>query len=421
MKVKVQKGNKRSLQEAEAAGRTLDQLSKEGVENYRDGNYIPNREAKSEMEIILDNALLKAKQVKKTHKGRITNPLFIGGAGAGKTAIIEKWAKDQKQFGPDGIYLMTVVSSHLDTGDMGGLRIADRETGKTKRLGIEDFEEMNKRASVLFLDEVNMAKSSIVSQLYKIINEQSDPGDPTGNSKLKKLLFTVGAMNPSEQEMQTYINSLPPELKQKYDNFDFETYRGAQPMNHALWSRFVPYWVEPDVDDFKRYIKDSFEKQTNKWSNVQFDEQGFAIDDEGEEEDDDNWLGLTQKEVETSLKQTLGRQEIAMHILNDPRFDFDDYADTNASRMYGNGRALMPRDFETALDNCDGTKKDFLASARRNLNSMKYQLLVDILSNYTDNNDKANDVLKRFSTQSKMFGGAGLKPRAYDQMRELGL
>lgn len=421
MKLKVQKNNKKTLQEAEAAGRTLDELSREGVKRYKEGDIIKNNEAKSEMETILDKALAKAIEVKRTHKGRVVNPLFIGGAGAGKTAIIEKWAKDQTQFGPDGLYLMTIVSSHLDTGDLGGLRIADRETGKTRRLGIEDFQEMNVRPSVLFLDEINMAKSSVVAQLYKIINEQSDPGDTTGRSRLKRLLFTVGAMNPSEAEMMTYINSLPDDLKSKYDGFDFDVYRGAQPMNHALWSRFVAYWVEPDVDDFKKYIKGSLDAQIDKWSNMQFDENGFEIGADDGDDEDYGWLGITRKEAEDSLKAALGRKEIAMHILNDPRFDWDDYADTNRSRVYGNGRSMMPRDFETALDNCDGTKKDFLASARRNLNSMKYELLVDILSDYTDKNDKANDIFKRYGTQSKMFGGAGVQPRAYDDMKEFGL
>ena len=70
--------------------------------------------------------------------------------------------------------------------------------------------------------------------------------------------------------------------------------------------------------------------------------------------------------------------------------------------MNGNGLILTARTLTNLLQNCDGTKEDFLDNWNNFCNSTKKTMVEGILANYQDVDDKANDALKG-GTESEVF------------------
>lgn len=100
-----------------------------------------------------------------------------------------------------------------------------------------------------------------------------------------------------------------------------------------------------------------------------------------------------------------GQLGIATKLLKDPRFSFDDKTDIDNSHDAeeegkGNGLVLNYRSFTNCLYNSDGTKADFLDLWNDYCNSMKKQTVAEILKDYKDVEDKANDALKQGSESS---------------------
>lgn len=351
---------------------TIDQLIKNG-EKLEGGD-----ELRGEIADVLQDCYEQAAISRVTGERAWINPLFIGPPGAGKTQIVENWCKSK------GIICVTKIVSQLDAGDVGGAIAADIENQMAVRLGTSEFQQLNAAPSILFLDEINQAKPDVLSQLFTIINEHRDPKDPSGRSKLRNLLFTVGAMNPSEQDMVTYINMIDDENKKKrYKTLTFDAFKGTKPLNAALSERFLPFYIQPD------------EEETKKWMNIYYDNQLSKLNaGEYKDEDSKEITDLVNANRDKFIKKIEGRKAIADKLLSSPKFSFDDFADAQEARDHGNGRTTMPRSLTNALNACDGTKASFLKSARRILNSLRYDMIETILADYRDVDDKANSVLK---------------------------
>lgn len=334
------------------------------------------------------------------------NPLLIGQSGAGKTAVIEEWCRKHN------INLIKKLASHLDEADVGGAIAADLrdpEKAVSRRLGSTEFSDLKSKDSILFIDELNTARPNVATQLFSIINEHTDPEDPNGKTRIRNYLFTIAAMNPTADDMDAFVHTLPSEEQEKYRDIDWDelSYEGTFPLSAALAARFIPYFVEPDVDSTKAYLDKKFNKQIDVMSGkAYYDDETGKIIYYGENEAPEDFE-VDEDEI-LAIKR---RKALGDFILSHEDFSFDDYKDAIESRLHGNHRLMMPRGIEQALELSDGTKESFLKAAKKTLNSTRQQELEDILGNYVDKEDKANDVFKKIKTQSTYLNNQGVQDK----------
>jgi hypothetical protein len=289
----------------------------------------------------------------KKAKGDYLNALFIGEAGTGKTSRVQAWARD------NNINLVTVLASGMDTTDMGGAITPDQKGEIVKRLATTEFDELDEvEGSVLFLDEYNRAPKEVRGSLLTLIQDHTVRDDRVqGKARLlKNFLFTIAAVNPSNNNYNT-------------DELD-----------DAEISRFSTEYIYSDpkntLNHFLKVYKADIED---------------AVDDDEKQE-------AVRK---AALSQTL---------LGNPSFKFDDQQSIEQSKEQGNGLILTARTLMNLMQECDGTKGDFLARWNKHCSSLKKKMAQAILADYedvnlddfTDNDDKANDVLKKDS-DSEVF------------------
>ena len=101
----------------------------------------------------------------------------------------------------------------------------------------------------------------------------------------------------------------------------------------------------------------------------------------------------------------MGRLELAKTILKDKNLTYDSEVEVLDNQDDENYIPLNYRSFKKALDESDGTKKDFLDLWSDFCNYKKKGLIQTILSDYVDVQDKANDALKG-GTKSSVFAKA---------------
>lgn len=304
------------------------------------------------VEEALDRALKNARRAQK--HGRISgdNVLLVGKAGTGKTERIKEWAKQR------GIQLHFTDVQSLDPTDLAGIIGRDNDDPRfATRLGNTEFHELDEPNSVLFLDEINRASVEVLGALLTLVQNHLivDPTAPGGKRPLKGMLFTIAAMNP------------------KNANYDVED------LDMAMRTRFGKVNVEADPEFQKKFFEKFLGKELK----------------EAEDADD-------QEEIEI-IKGQLG---IAKCLMESPDFKFDD--DDEEADAYLNGEAsLNPRTLTETLLACDGTKQDFLRIFPQKCNPKKLKTVNDILANYVDVNDQANDALKWADEQEQTGWATG--------------
>lgn len=340
---------------------------------------VPSDASKGEVEKILDNALLKSKRAKRHGTTDWLNVLFIGLAGAGKTARIRAWAED------NGVNLLVKRAVDMDETDLGGAVAPDMQNLRARRLGSAELDALDEVPnSVLFLDELNRARDSVRGSLLTLIQDHTvtDPTQPNGERVLKNYLFTIAAANPGEQNLGPMAKA----LGWDFNPGDVEAYN-VRDLDDAEFSRFEVHYTEADPKSTARYLERKFTKEMSE------------AQEDGDQEE----------VVELSNKI-----ELAKTILNHPNFSFDNFSDIKDSKQNGNGLILTPRTFELCLTSCDGTKNDFLKKWNSICNSERYDDIVSILSSYKDKQDKANSVFSR-GTDSKVISAG----RIGDKLKEL--
>ena len=304
-----------------------------------------------DIEKALDRSLTVARRNVASGRGDYPNLLFIGNAGTGKTGRIKSWAQKNH------INLVTVSAATMDDTDLGGALAPNLSKGVAQKLASTQFDELGtEKDSVLFLDEWNRAPASVRGTLLTLIQDHTVPDPRVKGSQrfLPNFLFTVAAINPADINYNT----------DKLDDAELGRVRKM----HIKGDKFVTLG----------YIHHIWEKQIKQAAN---DPQ--------------------------SLKELQGQLALADTIIRDPRFDFDDAAAIAQShdaedKGAGNGLVLNPRSFTNLLSYCDGTKQDFLDLWNDYCNSLDKPMIEEILKNYTDKQDKANDALKG-GTDSDVF------------------
>ena len=94
-----------------------------------------------------------------------------------------------------------------------------------------------------------------------------------------------------------------------------------------------------------------------------------------------------------AIKEAKGRLGICKALLSSPLFSFDT-PDEEDEAHQNQEHTTSPRNLSAALRNCDGTKDDFLEVFPRACNPNKLDTVEQILTDYVDVQDKANDALK---------------------------
>lgn len=302
------------------------------------------------LEYVLDRALRSNLAMKKREaKGKsirsFVNILVTGGAGIGKTSRIEQWADSRN------LRFVNKDVKSLDATDIGGLAAPNRETGKkvdkltSTEFDTLDFIEGDDRFCVLFLDEFNRGKPDIRGSLLTLINQHTIPDatQPKGYRYLDGLLFTVAAINPGGGD--------------DTGNYNVDT------LDAAERSRFYIVNMKASNYDSLKYLTDQYKAD-------------LAVEDDPEEQ-----------------QRIRGRLGIATTLLKSGKFVFDDTQE-EAIAQEDQTNILNPRSFTQALEMSDGTKDDFLDWWNGMCNPNKKDIMVQILADYKDVNNKANSVFK---------------------------
>ncbi len=302
----------------------------------------------------LDRALKRALLIQgKQLKRQYPNIMLHGEGGLGKTAMVSQWAAR------NNINLVNKKASTMDETDLGGAMSPSTERkGIAQRLTTDDFDSLDKPRSVLFLDEYNRARPEVRTPLMELVNNHIIPDnrEASGFRFLPNFLFTVAAVNPDT------------------NNHRYEVI----PLDSAEMTRFSHIDVVPILKSFKSHLAKELKSELD------------AIGDD--------------EEFADLVLETKGKMKLAETILNSDEFRFDDtqQRDEDWDTPGYNKIPLDYRSFEQAIMNSDGTKEGLLSVWKQNSNNLRYDMIEDILENYVDVDDKANDALKG-GTDSDVF------------------
>lgn len=242
----------------------------------------------------------------------------------------------------NNINLKEVHTADLDQTDMGGAVAPDKTGTKVTRLSPTEMNSLDQPNSVLFLDEYNRGIDQIRGTLLTLIeNHTVYDGEAEGfRRELKGMLFTVAAINPFSADYNTQL------------------------LDAAEESRFRTVFVETDPLATLSYLKQKYGGRGKP----------------GDE----------------------GRVKLAEALLSNKKFSFSSPEEEATAMRSGNRKPLSARTLTRLLAACDGTKEDFLDLWDGFCDNGKYDMVEGILKNYVDNDDKANDALKR-GTDSDVF------------------
>ncbi len=288
------------------------------------------------------------------------NLLLVGGAGTAKSSSVRTWAQAR------GINLLSKNLADMDRTDFGGgvtAKVDDKgqRTNTMTRLTNDEFDSLDEPNSVLFLDEMNRTDPDVVAAVLKLVldHQVTDNNSKGGNKTFKGYLFTVGAINPAAEGV--------------YSTAEFDP---------AVLDRFDQFPVFPDITQYRKYLISKLNRDL--------------------ETDTRDYKKTGDETILQDITETKGRINLANTILSDPLFEFDDIDDEIAAsqtRQEGKYKILQtkttsPRGFAALIEACDGTKDDLLNKWNRFCNFTKKDTIEQILTNYKDIDDKANDALR---------------------------
>ena len=324
---------------------TLDQAARE-IEAE-----IVESDDRTEIERELDKSLKHALWMQKREVTEdFPNLLFVSVPGAGKTSIIKQWAKR------NNINLVMKDAKTLDKTMLGGVagKPTDPEDKYASRYATREFHVLDNPRTVLFLDELNRAPGDIQGSLLTLIADHTiwDPYYPGETRFLPNFLFTIAAMNPPSFR--------DPTLK---------------PLGTAMERRFKKKPIIANPMETLKYLRGRF-------------------------------TALIEKEDDPEmLRELKGKLAIAEKVLSDPRFTYDTEKDDDNHADDHAWNLTAPASFTRLIMACDGTKDDFIREWNNYCSYEKKDMIEDILHDYKDIDDKANDAIKDDS-ESEVFAAA---------------
>lgn len=322
----------------------LQEADKEEVVTLDD---IKDEEEVSELWEALDDCL---KQAKKSY-GRRINLLVIGRAGFGKSEIVEQWCD------ANNLNLYKVDTPNKDREFFTGIPARDSDDPrKATVLKMSTFEKnISIPNTVVFMDEYNRAKENIRGLLHNLLTDFKieDADAPGGLRSIKDtVLFFVLAMNPSGS-----------------------AYRGAKPVEPSEITRARTISVNPDRLKHLAYL-------TKYYNSI--------INNSKDEED---------------ILENKGKLALATALLSDSSFKYSSEEDEDEyfeEMQRGRWIPLNYRSLHQALEASDGKKAKLLRIWNQFAARDKKGMIENILSDYVDVQDKANDALK-YGSESNVF------------------
>lgn len=317
------------------------------------------------IETELDKSLNRALWMQKRGiRSNFPNKLFVSQPGAGKTSIIYQWAD------ANDVNIVYKDCKTMDLASLGGIltKPTSPDDPYAGRLATKEFHSLNEPRTVLFLDELNRAPGNIQGSLLTLINDHVvwDPSQKGEKRYLENFLFTVAAIN-------------PPSIKDP----------ALKPLGTAMSNRFKRVFTPGKPHETLRYLRTYY-----------------------------NDL-LKQEDDEEMIKQLKGKLSIAETVLQSPKFEYDTAVDEDNMADDPSYQSLSPRSFVDALENSDGTKQGFLDEWSDWCNYKKKHTIEDILSNYVDIEDRANDAIKDDSASSvfkKEMGNRSKLKKAFAEL-----
>lgn len=340
-------------------GETLDDVAREQA------SIIDEEDTRTEIEKLLDRAYARNKSAMKKGMGSKFQAILIeGDAGVGKSNIVEQWVKEH------GLNLHTIEAHTLNPEVLMGIPdVHPTKQGMVmRRLSTELLNPLKKPDTVLFIDEYNRADYQTRFYFGNLAKYHTMPipdlGDETteevfgeygqiANGKIffNNLVMVVGAQNPYEPDV----------------------YTGTNELDSAELERFKYTRVQADPQAVLRYFRKKYD----------------ILIKEAEEEGD-----------EEEVKMLKGRLALAEALLSNRKFRFNSHEDRIKAGKQG--KFLSPRSLEDALNDSDGTKDDLIDNWDYNCGHGTKNMIEDILRDYVDIDDKANDALKG-GTESSVF------------------
>lgn len=307
---------------------------------------VAKAESQNQVDKVLDRSLKIAKRKQRSgDTGDFPNVLLVSDAGFGKTDMVRQWAKK------NGINLVQKNLGTMGPEAFGGIVARDPDDPRyATRLGTNEMiKALEKPNSVLFLDEYNRSKTEVRGAVLTLVQNHMvwDPTEENQEKFLDNFLFTVAAINPPNA-----------------------AYKGAKEMDPAEQSRFYTVNMQPDPMEHLKYLRSFYNEKI------------------GEAKDEEEKLELRR------------RLALAEKILTNPRFTYDNAVDIEENQDNPSYKPLNYRSFKLALDFSDGTKDDFIDTWNHYCNPKKKRVIEDILGDYVDIDDKANDALKADSESS---------------------
>lgn len=343
------------------AEKEINKMPEEAQETIQDLRKYLNIKEPIENPSLVHEALDKSLKlsIRANRRGQIAGPasnlLFVGRAGTGKTAQIKQWAKARN------INLVAIDAKTLDKSDIGGgvaRAMADdgTPTNKMTHLANEEFDKLDEPGSVLFLDELNRADPEVMGSLLTLILDHEIPNstEAKGVKKLNNLLFTVAAINPADY------------------------YEGTNAMDAAMLNRFRRIDMgETDTTQYRKHILSKLSKKKD------------TIEKEIKSEKDPDFL----EDLYDELTAVEGKMKLADKILRSSMFAWDSIEEEVECTENG-ASSLSPRSFSAAIEASEGKKDGLLQVWSQLCNPNKQDMIEQILTDYVDVEDKANDALK---------------------------
>ena len=347
----------------EARGETLDDLAREQE------SIIDEEDTRTEIEKTLDRAFARNKTAQRKGRGANFQAVLIeGDMGVGKSMIVKQWAKDHG-LNPEEIEAYTLNPEAL----LGIPDVHPTEQGMVlRRFSTELLVPCSKPNTILFVDEYNRADYQSRFFFGNLAKYHTISIPNLGEETTQEVFGKYGQVEGGKLYFPNLIMVVAAQ------NPFSDVYTGTNPLDAAEYMRFKYKKVAGDPLAVLRYFRKVF----------------------GQEIEEAKEAGDTEE-----LEMLQGRLGLAEALLSSPKFRFQSTSDIE--KLYNenpSNRYLNPRSLEDALRDSDGTKDDLIAEWDDICGHSTKNMIKDILKNYVDIKDKANDALKG-GTKSSVFGG----------------
>lgn len=308
-----------------------------------------------DIERALETAYRNNVKVNRRGRGQFIAVLLIGHAGVGKTQRVKAWCANHNP----PLHLIQKNAQTEDIGNLAGIFAPNDDKTRAINLPTGAYDELDEENVCLFLDEFNRASKEVRFTLAQLINEHKIPNsmERGGYHYFKNIQVVVAAINPA-----------------KYGQYNTDE------LDVAELDRMMSVWVKPDKPGTLRYLKKLY---------------------------DDNIADDLEDGDEDAYKEDLGKKNLAIQLLSNRAFEFDDDEEIEKAAEDGN-HILSPRGIDLLIAATDGTKDDLLRRWNDFCNPRKKAMAEKILANYRDVDDKANSVFKK-DLPFKNSGSANFK------------